>query len=128
MDTKYQSFTRQDSAVEEFEGAITSPSNIRPDEIILRLGPQTASIVIVFVNGKKIVLPLHWQPIENQATLVVPEKVYKEAEKEIELNALLSGLFDNQRNLEVEMEIQDHQMTIQPLESKKQLFKFSFHC
>lgn len=126
MDTKFQSMTNQDSAVEEFEGVVTSSSNIRPDEIILRLEPNTATIIITFVDGKKITLPLHMQSIESRATLVISEKIYKEAEKEAELKALLSGLFDNQRNLEVDMDIQDHQMTIQPIESKKQSFKFSF--
>lgn len=111
----------------EFEGAITSSSNIRPDEVILRNFGSKTSINITLINGKNIDLPLHMNPKEkNVGTLIIPEKFYKEAETDVELKELLSGLFDNRRSLDVKVEKQENRIIVQPLGSKKSNFTISF--
>lgn len=121
MISKFQSFKDID-----FEGAITSSSNIRPDEIILKNFDTKASINIIFSNGKSIDLPIHMNPDKKTGTLVIPEKFYKEGEIDTELRQLLNGLFDNQRTLEIEVKKQDNKIIIQPSGMHKSLFKISF--
>ncbi len=124
MTSKFQSFTEK-APSEEFEGAITSSMNIRPDEVILKNFDENPVINITFMDSKKIDLPLRMHE-NGTGTLVIPEKYYKEAESEAELNVLLSGLFENQRNLEVEVDDQGDKIIIQPINSEKSRFKILF--
>ncbi len=124
MASKFQYFNEVAPALLEYEGVITSGSNIRPDEIIFRNFGSKAVISIRFVDGKKMDLPLHKHD-ESSGTLIIPEKFYKEAEKETELLALLRDLFDNQRSLEVEILEENEQIVIQPI-GKKNTFQFTF--
>lgn len=128
MSSKFQSLSESSAPhIEEFEGAITSSSNVRPDEVILKIFDSNAIINITFLNGKKIDLPLHIKSEgKNSATLVIPEKFYKESEAEPELRDLLSGVFDNQRSLEVEVNIERNRIIVQPVGSKKNIFKIIF--
>ncbi len=114
--------------ISDFEGAIISSSNIRPDEIILMNFRENPRINITFCDGKKIDLPLHINPQTNDVwTIYIPEKVYKEAEKDSELREFLRGLFANQRNMEVELQEKEDSIIIQPVGSRKHLFKFIFN-
>lgn len=125
MTSKFQTFSEK-APVEEFEGAITSSMNIRPDEVILRNFSSNPIINITLREGKKCDLSLHRNLEENSGTLVIPEKLYKEGETETELNNLLSSLFENRRNLEVEVDDQGDKIVIQPINSEKGKFKFTF--
>lgn len=114
--------------ISEFEGAITSAANIRPDEIILRnFGEANPTISITLISGKKIDLPLRiHSDNEKIATLVISEKFYKESETDLEFKNLLEGLFDNQRMLEIELIKEKNRIIIQPLDNKTK-FKIIFN-
>jgi hypothetical protein len=125
LTSKFQSYTVK-APSKEFEGAITSGMNIRPDEVILKNFGSNPTLNITLINGKKIELPLHTGIEKNRATLVIPEKFYKEAETDPELSTLLEGLFENQRNLEVEIENQGDKIILQPIGEKRGKFKIFF--
>lgn len=126
MVSKFQSFQGKASLSIDFEGAITSSANIRPDEVILKNFDSNAMINIIFSDGKSIDLPIHRNPHEKTGTLVIPEKCYKDAEHDAELSQLLSTLFDNQRKFEIEINEQDNKIIIQPVGPRKSHFKISF--
>ena len=125
MTSKFQTF-KEKAPSEEFEGAITSSMNIRPDEVILKDFGSNPTISIALSEGNKIDLPLHRNLEKNSGTLIIPEKFYTEAAKDTELNNLLDGLFENRRSLEVEVDDQVDKIMIQPLDSEKVKFKMIF--
>lgn len=125
MISKNLSSTDKPTSSFEYEGAIISSTNIRPDEVILRNFGSKAWIIITFTDGKKIEMPLY-QKSKNSGTIVIPEKFYKEAEKESEFRNLLNGLFDDQRSLEVEINDQGEKILIEPIGAKKGRFVLSF--
>jgi hypothetical protein len=127
LSSKFHDFTEIAPEVVDFEGAITSSANIRPDELVLRNIGSKWNLLITFSDGKKMELSVYLHPQEkNLATLVVPEKYYKEAEKLPDMQAFLSGILNNQRSLEVTFTKRDNQMVIQPVNAKKDHFKLTF--
>ncbi|QLH36354.1 MAG: hypothetical protein HWD61_09615 [Parachlamydiaceae bacterium] len=81
MIPKSSSFSDTEVPFAECEGAITSASNIRPDEVILKFFESKAIITIVFADGKFIDLQLHEGNHRDRATLVIPEKFTKKLKK-----------------------------------------------
>lgn len=123
--SKIQSFSEVEAPL-EYEGAITSRSNIRPDEIILKVFNSKASLNIFLNNGKPVELPLYLDEDQEKGTLTIPEKFFKEAVEDHELKNLLEGVFDNQRRLDLEINGGKNEITLRPIGVKKNLFTLSF--
>lgn len=115
----------------DYEGAITSVSTVRPDEIILKhfsdqpFRGLNAAISLRFSDGHSVDLPLHskrgFQSIFGGGnmdrvywTLFIPEKCYAKAEKDAQLKTLLKELFGNQRSLDVLIDEKIDQITVEP--------------
>ena len=127
MTTKSQSYPNTAPATEDFEGAIISSSNIRPDEVILRNSGSKLTINIAFSSGKKIELPLYmYDSDKHMGTLVIPEKFYTEAGKEPELQQLLSSLFANRRRLDVKVDQNNNKILVEPVDTKNHNFTILF--
>lgn len=131
-------------ALTDYEGAITSALNVRPDEVILKQFSDmpfrglNASVCIRFVDGLSIDLPLHGRRGMRSVfgigngditywTLFIPEKLYIKSNQHPELKTLLKDLFGNQRSIDVTIDEKIDQITIESKELfKKSRFKMTF--
>ena len=127
MISKTQTLTEFAPIVADFEGAITSCLNIRPDEVLLKDFGGQPVITVIFSSGKRLDLPLHMDVEEySLGRLIIPEKCFKEASNDREIQDFLLGLFDNQRFIDVEVLDDERSIFIEPVNIKKYKFSMAF--